>query len=259
MLIAQTTDLSGDDDVAFEHAVALAARAGARLATVHAGSRSQDDPRLPRAADVLSRWGLPRTVEQVYVPAEVADNRTDTLVDVLQVLQPDLLVCATHPRRALQWLLQGSTAEAMARNVECPTLLIPTVAAGFVDSATGALNLERMLIPAGNQRDLERAIEAAQRFAAWIAQPSMEVVVLHVGDEHPAPLMAPPPGFSLMYRDATGDIDARILDAVRQVAPSCVVMPTRGHDAVRDVLFGTHTERLLHSARTPVLWVPLSA
>lgn len=255
MLIAHTTDLSGDDDAAFEHAVGLAARAGARLATVHAGSR--DDARLPRAADLLKRWAVPAAVEQVYVPAEGAEDRADALVDVLQVLQPDLLVCATHPRRPLQWLLQGSTAEAMARNVECPTLLIPTVAAGFVDSATGSLHLERVLIPAGGQRHLERAIEAAQRFVDWTAQPSMEIVVLHVADEHPAPLVAPPRGLSLMYREASGNIDERILEVVREVAPSCVIMPTRGHDGVRDVLFGTHTERLLHNARTPVLWVPL--
>jgi nucleotide-binding universal stress UspA family protein len=33
------------------------------------------------------------------------------------------------------------------------------------------------------------------------------------------------------------------------------VMTTGGHDSFGDVLFGSHTERVLHQCRRPVLWV----
>ena len=39
---------------------------------------------------------------------------------------------------------------------------------------------------------------------------------------------------------------------------SLVVMATRGHDSVGDVIAGSHTERVLRSSRCPVLSVPVA-
>jgi nucleotide-binding universal stress UspA family protein len=33
-------------------------------------------------------------------------------------------------------------------------------------------------------------------------------------------------------------------------------MVTHGHDGLRDVLLSSHTERILHEAKLPLLWVP---
>lgn len=37
-----------------------------------------------------------------------------------------------------------------------------------------------------------------------------------------------------------------------------IVMATRGHDGVGDVLFGSHTERVIRESTCPVLSVPNS-
>ena len=35
-------------------------------------------------------------------------------------------------------------------------------------------------------------------------------------------------------------------------------MVTHGHDQLRDVLMSSHTERVLHEAKLPLLWIPSS-
>jgi nucleotide-binding universal stress UspA family protein len=46
------------------------------------------------------------------------------------------------------------------------------------------------------------------------------------------------------------------VEAANAIDASAVVMVTRGHDGLSDVLLGSHTERVLHRCRRPVLWVP---
>jgi nucleotide-binding universal stress UspA family protein len=53
--------------------------------------------------------------------------------------------------------------------------------------------------------------------------------------------------------------DKSLEDAIlsRAANMSLVVMATRGHDSVLDVLRGSHTDRVLHRAHCPVLSVPV--
>jgi nucleotide-binding universal stress UspA family protein len=46
------------------------------------------------------------------------------------------------------------------------------------------------------------------------------------------------------------------MQAAAALQPELIVMVTRGHDALADVALSSHTERVLHSARKPLLWVP---
>jgi nucleotide-binding universal stress UspA family protein len=255
MLIAHTTDLSGTDEVAFEHAVALAERSGSRLVSIHACTAFDDKRKLPPAGELLARWGLTRALDHERIQHQCCDDAADTLLDALLRLKPDLLVSATHARTGLERILRGSVAEGVARNVPVPTLLLPLEGRRIVDSKTGRVALERVLIPAGTTEEAQRAIDAAHRLAKLAGVERLEILLLHVDEGGLLPLPVLPAGYRLTRCPARGALDAAILEVAQRLDASALVMTTRGHDSFGDVLFGSHTERVLHQCRRPVLWV----
>jgi nucleotide-binding universal stress UspA family protein len=247
LLIAHTTDLSGDDEVAFEHAVALARASGSRLASVHACVGSGPARELPHAGP---------GIDHQRILHQCCDDATETLLDAMRELGPDLVVAATHARTGLERLLSGSVAEAVARNLSTPVLLLPLDGTRFVEQQSGAIRLERVLAPAGSLIEAQAAVDAAVGLARFAGLTALEIVLLHVGSD-PAPQPEVPRPFSLVARRAGGELDTAIVEAADAVGADAIVMPTRGHDGLADVLVGSHTERVLHQCRRPVLWVPL--
>lgn len=257
MLIAHTTDLSGRDEIAFEHAVALAARSGSRLASVHASVGPAPERELPEAAELLARWGMACTIVHDRILHQCCDDAVDTLLDAFRRLAPDLVVSATHGRTGIDRALTGSVAEGVARNLVVPTLLLPLDGQRFVDARTGAVLLKSLLVPAGNADEAQQAIDAAARLVKLAGLDSIEIALLHVADGRPAPEPRLPEGFRLRHQAADGGLDGAIVDTANALGVDAVVMVTRGHDAIGDVLLGSHTERALHQCRRPMLWVPL--
>ena len=198
--IAHTTDLSGDDHAAFVHASGLAAASAARLVTVHGNAPPTSSGRLPDAAPLAAAWGRPIAHERVC--HECCDDVTDTVLDALRRIQPGLVVTGTHARHGLAALVHGSVGMALARNLDVPTLVIPNRGRRFVDERTGAIDLRRILIPAGNPAELAQGLAAARTLLALAGAAAAERIVLHVGA---TPLLvAPEPG--LRVRTATGSI-----------------------------------------------------
>jgi len=254
--IVHTTDLDADDGGAFEHAVAIARAAGAELVSLHANpGRATGTAPLPAASAVLRAWGAdPAAVAFNAREHDCCDDAVDTVLTVLQQLAPDLVVAATHRRGALARFFGGSKAEAIAHNIGSPTLLMPADARGFVAAADGAIELPRVVVPIG---DAVAAI-AAIRAAAWSADlcgaQVVEFVLLHVG----APLqldiaaLTERAGWSVQRLDLQDvGIEAAIIEQC--ATAQLVVMATRGHDSVGDVLLGSHTDRVLHHCRCPLL------
>jgi nucleotide-binding universal stress UspA family protein len=248
LLIAHTTDLSGNDDIAFEHAHALAKASGARLASVHACVGPAPERELPQADP---------GVDHQRVLHECCDDATDTLLDALTKLEPDLVVAATHARTGLERLLGGSVAEGVARNLPAPTLLLPLDGTRFVDEESGETKLARLLVPIATSADAEAGVNAAAMLVRLAGSAHAEIVTLHVGSDEFPPAPAAPPGITLTRRRTDGRLEDAIVDTANAIEADLVVMPTRGHDGVGDVLFGSHTERVLHRCKRPVLWVPL--
>lgn len=228
MIIAHATDLSGDDDCAHRHAAALAAASGAELVSMYAG---EPTGARPPTAELVARWGLP--IAHSFRCVQCCDEPADTLIDAVARLTPDLLVLGTHARRGLSALFHGSVGEAVARNVGAHTLIVPNRVRGFVDPATGRLDLRHVLVPAGTPRDAELGTRAARALAAIArcGEPRIEVVHLDAPDPE------------------------AILAAAARVDAALVVMPTRDHDGVGDVVLGSHTERVIRLAERPVLVV----
>lgn len=257
MLIAHLTDLSGDDEQAFLHAVALAARSGARLASVHACVGPRPERELPHAAEVLARWSRNVTLEHERIEHECCDDVVDTVLDALEHLQPDLVVAATHPRSWFSRLVSGSVAEGVARNVRAPTLLLPLGCSCFANETNGELSLKRMLVPAGSQEEAERGIRAAINLGRLCGSDRAELVLLHAGDGHAPRVVSDDPKFSIVPRSYASSIAEAVEGAIVALEPDVIVMGTHGHDTLDDVVLGSRTERVLHTLHRPMLWVPL--
>lgn len=249
MLIAYATDLSGADDSAFVHATALAATGGAQLCTIHGNPEHATATELPDAAALAARWG--RTVSHERRCHECCDEVADTVLDALHGLHPDLVVVGTHARHGFAALVRGSVGQTIARNLDVPVLVVPNGACGFVDAATGEIALTRILIPAGNPDDARRGIDAARALIALAGARDTELELVHVGDEDPD-LATTGVTVTRMH----GKLEDAILEVARSRRACVIVMTTRGHDSVGDVLLGSHTERVMRNAACPVLSVP---
>jgi len=257
--IAHAAADSDPNEPGFVHAVALAAQSGARLTSVHACAAGAPHVDLPHARTLLSRWGLTEDhVPHARVQHACCDSVDETLLDALTRLEPDLLVASTHARNGLARFVFGSVAEGVARNLHTPTLLLPLGGPQLADASTGALRLARILLPVSNARDAQAAVDAAVAFARLSRSDGVELALLHVEDGSPAPELQVPAGFRVQRRGAAAPIDHAIVQAAEALQPDLVVMVTHGHDAAADVVLASHTERVLHSCRRPLLWVPAS-
>lgn len=250
MLIAHATDLTGDDLAAFVHASALAAASASRLVSLHGNAPAEAASQLPDAGELARRWGRP--IEHERRCHECCDDVSDTVIDALRKLGPELVVVGTHARHGIKALLNGSVGETIARNLAVPALVVPNRSRGFVDAATGAIDLRRIVIPAGNLMEAERGLAAARGLLALVGAADAELEILHVGEPDPALSRLGVPVTVI-----TGKLEDAIVERARARDVCLIVMPTRGHDGVGDVLGGSHTEHVIREASCPVLSVPL--
>lgn len=251
-VIAYTTDLSGDDVPAFVHACALAAASGSRLVTVHGNAPAATEAELPDAGVISARWGRPIAADRMC--HECCDDVADTVIDAIRRIGPQLVVAGTHARHGLPALLHASVGEAIARNVGVPTLIVHNKGRGFVDAATGAFHLRRVLVPAGTRAEAIAGLTAARALIALTGLADVELVVVH----------AAAAGEDLDLSDlqvAVSQIRGQLEDVVLATAiergAGLIVMVSRGHDGVVDALLGSHTERVIRDAGCPVLSVPI--
>jgi nucleotide-binding universal stress UspA family protein len=249
MLIAHATDLTGDDAAAFIHASALAAASASRLVTVHANAAPDTASQLPDASELATRWA--RTIDHVRICHECCDDVEDTVIDAIHKLKPGLVVLGTHARHGLRALLHASVGETIARNLTVPALIVPNRSRGFVDDATGTIDLHRILIPAGNVTQAQRGVAAARNLLALAGVEGAKLEIVHVGDDDPALGQLGVP-----ITRVSSSLEGAILEVARQHNACLIVMPTQGHDSLGDVVLGSHTEHVIRDSPCPVLSVP---
>lgn len=251
MLILLATDRSGDDDAAVFHAAALAAANQGQLVTLFANSgRAAPTPHVD--ADTLgARWHCQLAHELRVIHGDGDGDVADELVTTMNSLSPSLVVVGTHSRVGWDAAVHGSVGQAIARNTKAPTLIVPNHQRGFVDAATGAIHLSRILVPAETLDDAQIGCDAVRRLLPQAS--TSEVEIVHVTDSDLVNLDTTRLGAS--FTRLRGDLKQAISDHARAREASLVVMPTRGHDGIVDVLLGSHTERVIRSAPCPVLSV----
>ncbi|MBM3559982.1 MAG: universal stress protein [Alphaproteobacteria bacterium] len=147
----------------------------------------------------------------------------------------------------------------MARAVSACTLYVPAGTAGFVDTTTGAVRLDRVLVPVDHRPRPDQALTIAARLAQAMDVPGATVDMLYVADARAAPpALAPPamPGLRFEARRADGRPAEAIVAHARSVGARLVVMATAGRHGLFEGLFGSTTEQVVRQSGAPVHAVP---
>lgn len=270
-LIIHLTDLGPASDSAFRHAlrIALAEQGSLRLVHVHRHGREAAAPidAFPRVRETLARWGMlaanaPSSavaeqlglhVSKVEVSAAHPEPDLETLVDRAA---PDLIVLGTREQAVKDALRQGSFAEALARHVHTPALIVPSGAPGFVGEADGAVSLKNILMPVTRLPDQGLALTIVARLVNALHADAC-LTLLHVGSEREAPQLELPEGhrYDRMVRE--GPVVDAIVKAAADTAADLIVMATRGHNSLPDDLRGDTTEQVLRRVHRPLFAVPV--
>ena len=257
LTFAHATALSGEEQRIFEHALALAAAADARLVSVHARDGGAEKPPLD-AASVLAGWGQSdKQIAHETLQHTCCEDPIDTLLDALRQVAPDLIIAGTHQKSGAARLLAGSQCEALLRNVTEPTLVFPMNARSFLDER-GQPELRKMVIPIGDEASAEAGLFRAQWLADMLGISELDVELIYVGDAADAPNVTHPnrPGWNVTVTTSKGNV----VDAVAAAASDAclLVMATRGADSLKDSLLGTNTERVLRTGTCPVMITPMT-
>lgn len=270
--IAHATDFGPASELAFAHALKIALGAKTRfwiLHTDHVDPERIDWDAFPGVRATLERWGLlppgsdaKAVAEELGVKVGKIDlidrSAVRGILSFLEDHQADLLVLGSHGREGLARFLQGSVAEPVARQAHVPTLFVPEGARGFVDPATGAVRLKRILAPVTHAPRPEPALALAWELAALLDEGGAVFHGLYVGSGDDVPVVE-----SEGLPMGRLDIDVRAGNPVEAIAAAAaeldadlIVMATAGHQNLLDRLTGSTTEQVVRRARRPVLAVP---
>lgn len=266
--IFHPTDLSAGSATAFLHALRLATAAHTRLTLMHVNDADDlSAATLPQVRTKLAEWGLIRGAHDMdglmalgLGVKKVLAEGEDPVVACLDYLDrhpADLIVLATHQHNGRTAWLQRRVAEPLARGSATPNLFVPHDRPGFVDPATGAVRLRRILIPVADDPDPQHAVELAVRLAQQLGLAGVYITLLHVGDQGsaPRPELPPAPGVHMEHLVVSGDVERMILQVASHTNADLIVMATKGHEGFLDALRGNTTERVLRQAECPVLAV----
>lgn len=264
------SDFTEGDSGAFCHAlrIALATKGKLTLLHVHEPSQEVHWSSFPSVRNVLAQWKL---IPDGAPPEALLDLELDvkkiqregskTAVSIANFTAehaPDLLVLATHQRQGIDRLLHPSIAVATAERSRIMTLFVPRQTPGFVSRETGAVRLRNVLIPVDRSPAPARAIEAAYALCRLLAAPDVHFTFLHVGKRENAPELRPPPDQSWSGELTVweGGVVEHILSTSETQDCDLIVMATRSHRGLLGALRGSTSERVLRSAKCPVLAVP---
>lgn len=259
--VAHATSLLAEDAPAFEHSVAIALAIGAPLYTTHAVEGRYSIVEMPRANDLLERWNA-GPLRHHTINHECCDNTVDTLLDAMKTIDPDLLVVGKREGDSiLDSLIDESVSEALSRNLPIPTLVIPTKAGGFVNPRNGEVSIEHVLIPCEDEAAMLPAITAVMDLVGRMHAMVPKITLLHASEDHPEELALmlpegiPSATIELVVREgAAKDV---ILEVAEELGVDVIAMASRGHDSLLDIVRGSLTERVMRSAKCPVLTIPI--
>jgi len=268
--IFHPTDLGAGSTTAFLHALRIATVTRSVLTIMHVTKdESTEWGDLPGVRSTLALWGMLRDdqdmeglkalgvgVRKVLYPGK---DPAGACLDHLEEHPTDLIVLATHQEEGRVSWLDRKVAEPLSRGAGEPTLFIPSDRPGFVDAATGAITLNRILVPVAMQPDPRRALEVAVRLADRLGLEQVVFTLLHVGDASTDPLIELPvhEGWTFERMVREGERVETIVHVAQAIRADAVLMTTQGRDGFLDALRGTTTERVMRAVDCPVLAVPV--
>lgn len=273
--ILHPTDLCGHSRAAFLHALRLAVGAlgggeGAELEVLHCDPERREAglERFPKARQFLNSWGVLRqgnslqslglTIRHQLNPG----NPGREIVRVSSDHQVDLLVMATRSRKAWSEVLQNSVSSQVLHGSHLPGLLLPACEEGFVESRSGQVSLQRVLLPVAPDPDPGQARLHAVRFLGTLGravQAGGELLQVYVGKKEDFPSVAcpaAPVGWKWRHRILEGQPVQVIAELAATWKPQLVVMASKGRDSWKDHWFGSTLDQLIDRLHCPILVVP---
>jgi nucleotide-binding universal stress UspA family protein len=244
-------------------AAAFALRSGSSLTTLHAIG-AQPLAQAPDIATLLKRWHLASdALTHQHITELCCDDVGETILKQIGLLQPELLIMGAHPEAHWRRVLRDSVSQQLISSPTLPTLVLPLGREDLLDPNTGDLFIRDLYVAAQDDHTLALSTPWARWLAGISAHREGTIHVLHVGD---TPLAAADhcsvPGWrwqSEALRPDRHALEEELVRAVRASGPgSLLIMATHGEDSVYDMLFGTHTERVLSSLDRPLLILPYS-
>jgi hypothetical protein len=178
---------SSDDLIAFKHALALAHAACGELEIIDV--RNSDEPyEAFSVRGVLEKWGiLPPNSERsdvgklgLKVIKIVRKGEAKRIVrHRLQKHPHDILVIGTHERHGLDVLFGQDLAEYLADAFRQTTLYVPARARPFVNPDTGAVSLQKVLIPVAIDPPADLSFNFLHILLRVFHRDSVNVIGLH--------------------------------------------------------------------------------
>ncbi len=260
--ILHPNSLSAADACGFDHALALAVRLKSKLTIMHVREHAQsghDWRRFPGVRKRLTDWRyLPEGTARSDVHRKLGigitkidadhDNPVESIVNFLQVEDADLIVLSNAGRQGFRRWTSPSVSEPVARKSRVPCMFVPAGCERYVDSATGTIDITRILVPVADRPNPAAAESVAKEFVDALGIEDVEISYLHVGNA----LDNPPHAMNIQY--ATGKVPEVICSMASAV--DLIVMTTEGHTSIIDDLLGSTTEQVIRRAPCPVLTVP---
>jgi nucleotide-binding universal stress UspA family protein len=150
-------------------------------------------------------------------------------------------------------------SQSLARKSRTMSLFVPGHCQGFVSLNSGAVRLQRILIPIDLRPDPQAAIDAAYTLVAGLGVPSVMFEILCVGEPSGMPRLRLPQRDGWIWTEhiRTGVVVDEILEAADVHQSDLIVMATEWRHGFLDALLGSTTERVLRRAACPVLAVPV--
>jgi nucleotide-binding universal stress UspA family protein len=271
--IFHPTDFSSASEVAFAHALKLAAHQQGRLTILHnePHERGEHWSEYPKVRQALERWGFlsPHSHREALNElglsvAKIAareGNPVEAALDYLNRHPHDLIVLATHQYDGLERLLHRTVAAPLLRQAGELALFVPAGADGFVAVESGGVNLHSVLIPVDYQPAPQVALEAAFALVTALRCTRAKFTVLHVGEAGAFPPVHVPARAPHGWCKVTkqGAVEAAIRETAHECKADLIVMATAGRHGLLDALRGSTTERIVRTAEVPVLAVPALA
>lgn len=275
--IFHPTDLSPASMAAFGHALKLSLAMRSDLTIMHVDpARAEPDfDDFPRVRATLSRWGLLRegATKEDFLALGLSARKIramaeDPVASILQLLwrkPADLIVMATHPKDTLgQWLSDpqwrsNPVSQSLVRKARVMSLFVPDQCKGLVSLDTGAVSMQRILIPVDHRPLPQAAVDAACMIAAGLGIQDATFEILYVGSNAHMPKLHLPrrQGWIWQQRHTEGVVVDEILDVAEWLQPDLIVMATEWRHGFLDALRGSTTERVLRRTACPLLAVPV--
>lgn len=269
--VCQPTDFSNTSQVAFAHALRLALASQGQLAVLHVqpeGAEGEPES-FPPVRRTLAAWGLvpatcqPEDVARLGVRIKKleieADDPGSGIGRYLGDHPSDLLVLATHQHAGLSRWARPPVAEPVMRSTRVPSLFIPPDCEGFVRLEDGAVRLARILVPVAEDPDPQLAVDMAAGVARLLGVETLEVTVLHVGEQGRAPevhVRKEPAGWTWNRVSIEGPVVGAIGEAAAAGSTDLVVMTTRGPQGFLGALRGSTASSIIRRSTCPVLVAP---